>query len=354
MKKLTPLLTKSAYDHLLFWLLVFVCYCVSNWGDFESHEGVFLLYSIKVVLQMIMAYTCLLYLLPRYESDRKLLPLAVGLISLSLFGHVAFTSTRALLLEPIYPALFESCSRDFIGLSLSQRLLNYEYAFFINPATLYPPTFVLLALQHFKKQRQISELNEQKRTAELSALKNQLNPHFLFNTLNNLYTLALKKSDQTPAAIAKLSDILDYILYRCNAPLVALRQELDLLESYIVLEKIRYGKRVEVSIDQNIAYPQKIAPLLLLTFLENAFKHGVSQEVDQAQIAIRLSTNQEAIDFSIRNTLPTYTGQSANDRKGIGLENIRKQLNLLYPGRHQLNVERKKDYFQVSLHLNTL
>ncbi|MEM9928909.1 MAG: sensor histidine kinase [Bacteroidota bacterium] len=355
MKKIAPLFTRSALnDHLLFWLLVFLCYCVSNWGDFDQPIGVFLLYGTKVLIQIMLAYSCLLYLLPRYETDRKLLPLALGLIGFTLVGHTIFTTSRALIMEPWFPEAFESCARDFIGQTLWQRLTDYEYALFINPATLYPPTFVLLAIQHFQKQRQISELNEQKRTAELSALKNQLNPHFLFNTLNNLYTLALKKSDQTAVAIAKLSDILDYILYRCNAALVSLNQEVDLLQNYIALEKIRYGQRVAISLQADLAHPQKIAPLILLTFLENAFKHGVSQEVGQAQIAIQLATTPTDINFRISNTIPTFVEHSRPDHPGIGLDNIRQQLSLLYPDRHQLNVDQQDNNFTIQLHLTTL
>lgn len=353
MKKIAPLFTHSAYDHLLFWFLVFLCYCVSNWGDFNQPQGVFITYSIKVLLQIVIAYVCLWYLLPRYLADRKLLPLVLGLIGITLFGHIMFTGSKVFMLESWFPEAFMNCSRNFIGYTTWQRFFDFEYALFINPATLYPPTFVLVAIQYYQKQRQLSELNEQKRTAELSALKNQLNPHFLFNTLNNLYTLALKKSDMTAVAIAKLSDILDYVLYRCNVPLVALQQEMNLLESYIALEKIRYGKRVAVTIDKEIAYPQKIAPLVLLTFLENAFKHGVSQEVSQAKVAIHLRTTDTEIDFSIRNTIPAYTGQSANDRQGIGLENIRRQLQLLYPDRHQLRIDHQADHYLLTLQLQT-
>ncbi|MEM1356779.1 MAG: histidine kinase [Bacteroidota bacterium] len=354
MKKISPLFTNTAYDHLLFWLLVFACYCVSNWGDFDQPQGVLLTYSIKVVLQMALAYACLLYFLPRYLANRKLLPLVLGLLSITLLGHIIFTCSRVYLLEPWFPEAFMSCARDFAGQTIWQRLLNYEYALFIHPATLYPPTFVLVAVQYYQKQQQLSELNEQKRTAELSALKNQLNPHFLFNTLNNLYTLALKKSDLTAVAIGKLSDILDYILYRCNAPLVALKQEMDLLENYLALEKIRYGKRVAVTIDQEITYPQKIAPLILLTFLENAFKHGVSQEASQAKVAIQLRTTEASIDFSIRNTIPAHVGETTSNHDGIGLKNIRQQLQLLYPERHQLRIDHQSDHYLLTLHLQTL
>ena len=146
------------------------------------------------------------------------------------------------------------------------------------------PTVILTIFNYYKEQKEVANLLEKKKTNELDALKNQLNPHFLFNTLNNLYVLALKKSDKTPEVIAKLSEILDYILYRCKNAFVPLKNEINLLHNYIALEKVRYNKRVDVTFNESIENNVQIAPLLLLTFLENAFKHGVSQEINKAKI----------------------------------------------------------------------
>ena len=168
-----------------------------------------------------------------------------------------------------------------------------------------------------------------------------------------MYALALKKSDQTPEVIAKLSEILDYILYRCNENFVYLANEVTLLKNYIDLEKVRYGKRVIVEFDHEIQGDVKIAPLLLLTFLENAFKHGVSQEINVAKIKIELSEDDNGILFQIENTTSLHKANSHHkDRAAIGLQNINKQLDLLYPNNHTLAIDEQKEKYKVTLKLN--
>ena len=202
----------------------------------------------------------------------------------------------------------------------------------------------------YKNQQKYLQLNEQKKTAELTALKHQLNPHFLFNTLNNIYALAIKKSDQTPEVIDKLSDILDYMLYRCNDTFVSLQKEIELIENYLSLEKVRYGKRVQISFEKEIQQDVKIAPLLLLTFIENAFKHGVSQELKEAFITIRIRTEKKQIIFFLENS-KSKTKVKKNTKYCIGLKNVKKQLDLLYLNNNFLDIENTKESYKVTLKL---
>lgn len=354
MDQLNPLLKRPLYQHLLFWVLVYACYSISNWTDFAEPTGVFTTYTIRVLLQVGLAYACLFWILPRYLQRRKWFQAGVALLFVILVCHFLHTASIFYLLEPSFPEAFAQCRSPYAGMGFVEQLLDLNYALFVTPASFFPPTFVLVAIQYFQKQQQISELNEQKRAAELSALKHQLNPHFLFNTLNNLYTLALKKSDQTATAIGKLSDILDHILYRCEERFVALQPELELIESYLDLEKIRYGRRVKVNLQTALGYPQRIAPLLLLTFVENAFKHGVSQEIGVAEVDITLETDERGIAFGIRNTVPAGAPPAGSDRTGIGLDNIRRQLDLLYPGKHVLAIKQTTSHFDLTLRLETL
>lgn len=353
MVKLKSLLSRPLYLHLIFWLVVYACYIVSNWSDFTRPYGVFSTYTVRIVLQIGLAYACLLVILPRYLADKNIPILVLSLIAVVFTGHFLNVSAMVLYLEPTSPEAFLYCRGDYMKMTYWQRVFDLKYAVFITPASLFPPTFVLVAIQYYQKQQQISELNEQKRAAELSALKHQLNPHFLFNTLNNLYTLALKKSDQTAVAIARLSDILDHILYRCNAPFVALDKELDLIESYVGLEKIRYGQRVKVTLERSLQQPAKIAPLLLLTFIENAFKHGVSQEVNRANIDISLASTANNISFQVSNTIPSSVPPEDPDREAIGLSNIRRQLELTYPNKHELTINRTAHRYELTLNLQT-
>jgi LytS/YehU family sensor histidine kinase len=167
-----------------------------------------------------------------------------------------------------------------------------------------------------------------------------------------LYALSIKKSDKTPEVIEKLSDILDYILYQCEPKFVPIEKEIQLIENYIALEKLRYSKRLAINFDCEVAEKLKIAPLLLLTFVENAFKHGVNQEIKVAYIHITLSSMKDLVTFEIKNSKPdTNNTEASKDKTSIGLKNIEKQLELLYPTHHALEMTETKDYFTVNLKL---
>ncbi|GAA6767459.1 hypothetical protein AAFH68_34080 [Flavobacterium sp. CGRL1] len=188
---------------------------------------------------------------------------------------------------------------------------------------------------------------------ELKILKNQLNPHFLFNTLNNLYTLTLKKDEKAPEVIAKLSEILDFVLYRCNDDYVSIEKEILLIDNYIALEKLRYGvNRLDILFSQEIQESNKISPLIILTFIENAFKHGVINETEKAIIRLHLESKKQQIIFSIENTKPQNTFSETSDKSKIGLINVRKQLDLLYPKKHQLEIDESQTKYTVKLCLS--
>jgi sensor histidine kinase YesM len=184
---------------------------------------------------------------------------------------------------------------------------------------------------------------------ELQYLKMQIHPHFLFNTLNTMYGFALKKADQTPDMILKLSNLLDYLLYQAEKPFVLLSEEINHIKDYIALEKMRFNDTLQVNFIEDIASEDiTIAPMLLLPFIENSFKHG-SIINGQLEIDIELFANSNAIDFRIQNS----NSESRNSRQGIGLENIKKRLELLYPNQYQLNISNQNALFVVQLHLKT-
>ncbi|MBO0933154.1 sensor histidine kinase [Fibrella aquatilis] len=190
-------------------------------------------------------------------------------------------------------------------------------------------------------------LEKEKTALELKLLKTQLNPHFLFNTLNNLYALALLQSPHTPAAIARLADMLDYMLYRCNAQLVPLAGEVTLLNNYIALERLRYDDTLHLTCHLSHAPDVEIAPLLLLSLVENAFKHGAGEATHQPIIDIRLTAQPGNIQFRVANSC-TPQHLTAG---GLGLPNIRQQLALLYPNRHTMMLNEHDGLFVVDLTL---
>ncbi|WP_169051609.1 sensor histidine kinase [Flavobacterium sp. H122] len=228
----------------------------------------------------------------------------------------------------------------------SLNLIFGEFSFITYPA------IIMGFISFSKKQQKLSKIEEEKKTMELKVLKNQLNPHFLFNTLNNLYALTLKKDDKAPEMISKLSEILDFVLYRCNDHFVSIEKEINLLQNYISLEKLRYDEnRLEISFLHNVDNTTKITPLILLTLIENAFKHSVVNETKKAQIKINLQNQNNQILFTVENTKPQNELTKPMNSYGIGIKNIRKQLELLYPEKHLLLIEEDEQRFNVKLTL---
>lgn len=205
-----------------------------------------------------------------------------------------------------------------------------------------------------KKDKLTWQLAEEKRDAELQFLRAQIHPHFLFNTLNNLYGLALKQSPHTPDSILKLSGLLDFILYECNAEKIPLRKEIELIRHYIELERLRFGERLALTFGPKIPPDDlRIAPLLLLPFVENAFKHGAANTAsDTVFVKIDINTDVKTLFFQVENSKSNRPNNGPeNGHKGIGLRNVEKRLALLYPGRYELEKVEGEDVFLIALKL---
>lgn len=210
---------------------------------------------------------------------------------------------------------------------------------------------VVVAKNLFRQQELLLKTQKEKLAAELEALKAQVHPHFLFNTLNNLYALTRRQAPEAPGVVLRLSNLLSYVLYECNAPEVPLNQEIQFLKNYVALEQLRYGDRLDVSLNfTGDIHGRKIAPLLLIPFLENAFKHGTSEQLDQAWISLNLAVDGPALTFQLLNSRDP-DGDETHLLGGIGLQNVRKRLDLLYPDRHDLRVQAEADTFMVTMRL---
>ncbi len=192
------------------------------------------------------------------------------------------------------------------------------------------------------------KIEKEKLGMELEMLKAQVHPHFLFNTLNNLYSLTLTKSDAAPIVVTHLSGLLRYMLYECNEKEVPLNNEIAVLKKYVELEKLRYGNRLDVSFScTGQTTGLMIAPLLLLPFVENSFKHGVSEQLDQCWINIHLHAEGGQVIFQLSNSC-SYDKQPHTDG-GIGLQNIQKRLDLIYTGNYHLNITEQEEMYAVKL-----
>lgn len=204
-----------------------------------------------------------------------------------------------------------------------------------------------LVKQWSLKQKEFLQAEQEKITAELQLLKAQLHPHFLFNTLNNIYSFSLENSPKTPDLIIKLSSLLSYMLYDCKVDEVPLEKELEIMRNYIDLEKERYGNRIDVSWNVEGDIDDKfIAPLMLLPFLENAFKHGASEQLEKSWLSVDIAARQQTLKCKIVNSKNDLI---AVHRHGIGIENVRKRLAFLYPEKHELRLNDERDFFVVSL-----
>jgi len=210
-------------------------------------------------------------------------------------------------------------------------------------------TALKLARFRVESRSREQQLLQEKLQSELQFLRAQTNPHFLFNTLNNIYALARRESPQTAELVIRLSKLLRFMLYECSKPTIPLADEVKIMHDLIELEKLRYGKRLEVELAENIDdLSQPIAPLLLLPFVENAFKHGASENRFLTRIYICLHLQDGFLHFIIKND--KEAGELVNN-DGLGLQNVRRQLELLYANQFELEIDNQIDIFKIELKL---
>lgn len=204
---------------------------------------------------------------------------------------------------------------------------------------------------YIKLKQTAQQLQIEKKEAELNYLKSQTNPHFLFNTLNNIYSLSRDKSDLAPESILRLSKILRFILYENSAQYIAIEQELKIINHYIELEKLRYDDSLRINFNYNVEdLKQSLPPLLLMPLVENAFKHGVSETRNHPFIDIHLSVNKQQLNFIVKNSIEQSPAE-LNIKENIGLSNLRRQLELLYKD-FNLSVQLEKSEFIAVLKIN--
>jgi LytS/YehU family sensor histidine kinase len=212
---------------------------------------------------------------------------------------------------------------------------------------------IRFAVGWFEFEAKQKSVENERLTAELNFLKSQINPHFLFNTLNNLYYLAYSQSANTTEVIAKLSQMMRYMIYDSNYPLVPLSKEIEYMENYISLERLRLNDQIPIKFTLEGGNPQDflIAPLIFITFLENAFKHGVINNHPEAWVNISIQIKGTECVYRVENSKIPFSKPEAEHKSGIGLQNVKRRLELSYPGKHSLTVENRKDRYSVQLNI---
>ncbi len=336
--------------HILFWFLYLILYAFSSdiyYGDTNIYR-LLAQFSITVPIDIFAAYFTAYYLLPKYLLKGKYFHFIV----LFFLSAVIFIfSQRAIIYFITYPLFYPEKYQD-----INFFKINYIYSFFNIYAIVGIFVSIKLLKYWFENQQTTRLLEQEKLEAELKFLKSQIHPHFLFNTLNNLYALTLDKSDLAPEVVIKLSDLLDYMLYECNTPKVSLDKEIKLINDYLSLEKIRYGKELQINFDiSGKTAGKQIAPMLLLPFIENSFKHGLSKKINNPWIYITVKTNNGSLHFNVKNNKTISKIKEKEEyTEGIGLKNVRRRLDLLYNGIYTLNLFDEGDSFEIDLNIKLI
>lgn len=281
----------------------------------------------------------------QYCLKKNNLSAFIGLIVLFLIGYFLFKKASYLLIAQM-DFLSDKIRSDALKWYHLKRL-GYTVNYMI--IQLCGVSFLGYFIHSAKQTEQMKVLKEQQLISELTYLKAQLQPHFFFNTLNNIYALALKQSKDTAPLVAKLSEMMRYILYQSDQKMVLLKDEIAFIRNYVEVENIRYRSAIAINLDiQGIDDQGTISPLLLLPFIENAFKHGIAEEVTSGFVTIVICKNEDELTMEVGNSIAV---QQEAKSGGIGLANVEKRLEILYPGQYQLDIQNDGKVYQVSLTL---
>ncbi len=343
--KLIRRFTRNEYfGHFVFWALLYVLFLRLH--DFTNSIPAGLIEELlNILFFAVIVYFNILYLIPKYLKRHK------------VFQYVSLLVFSCLLITPIKAVVFLMWNGSDPDISKAFSELSVLQSFFLSSFFLAGASTIYQIINDWViHQRERQELENRNLKSELNFLKSQINPHFLFNTLNNLYALTLKKSDEAPATVLKLSEMMRYMLYECNEDRVPLYKEVNYLKNYLELEKLRQGENIEIDFElTGEVGNQMIAPLMFIPFIENSFKHGVSNHLSSGYIDIKMTVENTQIKLDVENSKASSmpTGH-LNGKKsgGIGLSNIKKRLSLLYPKSYSLDIDDQPNKYKISLNLN--
>lgn len=288
---------------------------------------------IMTALATISCYTSAYVLYPRFLMKRKLFSYLVLTLLICLFIALVSGYATNLLAEMPTPIIWAHIVTKF-----------FVVLFVMGTGTAY--RFIMEVMKQENKQKESMVM-------ELSFLRSQVSPHFMFNTLNSMVALARKKSDKLEPALIELSNLMHYMLYESDQEKVNLSKEIDYIQSYIDLQTLRFGYNVKISFAVNKPLPSDpcIEPMLLIPLIENAFKHGIGL-INDPEIDIRLNVEKEGVLLSVHNKYNDKVLETRDKTSGIGLVNLERRLKLLYPHKHSMSVSKNGAYFKASLKLN--
>lgn len=329
------LLNPQYLFHYLLWTFFVVSLVSDTYSAFQYSPARFFLYIFgKTSAIALLVYTTLLFIYPYLFKKKKYwlfgfaALLLCGLIGFINANLEQFLSRRSGITTPLFLSQFTMATRYLLIAFLLQITVDY-----------------------YRQKEVIKKIELEKINAELSFLKAQVNPHFLFNTLNNLYALILQKSDKSADAVLKLADIMKYILSEGNLDKVTLEKELTLLQNYTELERLRKTDAQIKFTTTGKINGQLITPLLLLPFVENAFKYGLNTVSGNGFVHIDMDVQGNQLHFSVENNNPPASNKEAIQSLGIGIMNVRKRLDFLYPGKYEMKIAEQPAFFKIDLQL---
>ena len=339
-------------NFLLWIMFTFVFYNVSGFPDEKSLNYVRLINTIVIMTGVY--YLNYYVFIPKFLTRRKFKSYALSIIvTLAVIFIVSFYTAKPL--GEAFQDLGNPSFRENVASlpPIPRKPFFFNYGIVILSTISFAiSTSVKVTSEWFKNENQLRENENQRLLAELSYLKAQINPHFFFNILNGIYALAIQKSDKTPEVIMKLSVIMRYIIYDANEPVVPLKKELKHIANYIDLQKMRLADIVNVKyIVSGNSKNIMIEPLLFSVFVENAFKHGIDYS-KECEISFQLDISEGELKFLAINPIVQKTHKTDSSNSGIGLDNIKKRLELLYPNKHELSITESDQHHKVELKLN--
>jgi two-component system sensor histidine kinase AlgZ len=336
----------SFWHHIIFWSIYFL-FNTFRWGSYFNDY----LYSLKTNLlgfpiHIILCYFNIYILMPKFLFNRKyFLYLILMVFALFLMVVIKFNLTYFLISTNVWPEGPQTINTLSLNYSVDMMLGELYVITFV--------TAIKVTFDFLEEHKRVADLEKAQLETELLFLKSQISPHFFFNTLNNIHSLALEKSNKTPKIILKLSELMRYLLYETSTERQSLQKEILCIQNYLDLEKIRHDDllRINMSISGDIL-DKEIAPILLLTFVENAFKHGVNKNIGIVNIDIDFTIIKNFLYFTITNPLPSKSEikSSLDQSSGIGLENVKKRLILGYDQQdYDLKINTDNNKFTVIL-----
>ena len=326
--------------HVLFWMCLISLFLYLGSDDTQlGFEGLVIVFLLYPVINIGIFYLNYLVFIPRFWDKKQY----------SIYG-IAIAAT--IIVFGIGKYSIGLCFKQYVLMHEKGHVLGFWQYFLGTVFTGLIFVFLSIVLKFttdwFLNERIQRDLENQRLSAELSFLKSQINPHFLFNSLNSIYSLAYQRSETTPEAILKPSEIMRYMLYECNDNKVSLAKELQYLHNYIDLQKIRFGKKSYIDFKVNGEVDgQQIVPLLLIPFIENAFKHGIVND-PLSPIHLLIEIDEDHLHFYIQNKKHNNNRDAMG---GIGLNNVKRRLDLLYPGKYNLIINDEADTYTSELSL---